>query len=56
MIKRLGGTQRMSQVKSGVRKGRKNSMCESCEEANRFEELKDIQEGKEFREQTSNKR
>ena len=38
MINRLGGTQRMSQVKSEVRKGRKKSIFESYEEASRFEE------------------
>lgn len=44
----------MSLVKSGVMKGRKNNMCESYEETSRIEELKDIQRGKELREQNSN--
>lgn len=45
----------MSQVKSGVRKGRKHSMCKSTEEASRFEQLKEIQGRKEFREQKAAK-
>lgn len=31
----------MSQAKSGVREGRKNSMCESSKDTSRFEELKE---------------
>lgn len=39
----------MSQVQSGVRKERKNSMRENSEAASVIVELKATQEGKEFR-------